>query len=78
MVTEYAETPRRHIFFRSPVARRILYRAEPFLEAFWSEDLLTLLQSLAGEFGKGVEVASHQSFFSGFYRVTEYRLTDSL
>jgi ubiquinone/menaquinone biosynthesis C-methylase UbiE len=78
VVTEYAELPRQHIFCRSPVARRILYRAEPFLEAFWSEDLLGLLRELAGEFGKGVEVASHQSFFSGFYRVTEYRLGEAL
>jgi ubiquinone/menaquinone biosynthesis C-methylase UbiE len=78
VVTEYAESPRGHVFYRSPVARRILYRAEPFLEAFWSEDLLGLLRSLAGEIGKLVEVASHQSFFSGFYRVTEYRLTDRL
>ena len=78
VVTEYAEQPRGHIFYRSPVARKILYRAEPFLEAFWSEDLLGLLQSLAAEFGKGVEVTSHQSFFSGFYRVTEFRLSDRL
>ncbi len=78
VVTEYAELPRSHIFYRSPIARRILYRAEPFLEAFWSEDLLALLQEIAGEFGKDVHVASHQSFFSGFYRVTEFRLSEAL
>lgn len=78
VVTEYAHLPKQHIFYRSPVARRILYRAEPFLEAFWSEDLLELLNELAGVHGKRVTVASHQSFFAGFYRVTEYRLEEAL
>jgi len=78
VVTEYAHLPRQHLFVRSPVARRILYRAEPFLEPFWKEDLLALLQELAEPFGKGVEVTSHQTFFGGFYRVTEYRLTEGL
>ena len=78
VVTEYAQLPKRHVFYRSPIARRILYRAEPFLEAFWTEDLLALLHDLAAGYGKGVEVASHQSFFGGFYRVTEYRLTEGV
>lgn len=78
VVTEYAHLPKQHIFYRSPVARKILYRAEPFLEAFWSEDLLVLLNELAAPHGKEVEVASHQSFFKGFYRVTEYRLVERL
>ncbi len=77
VVTEYSERPEAHLFYRSPVARRILYRAEPFLEGFWSEDLLALLQELAAMQGKSVHVASHQSFFAGFYRVTEYRLADA-
>ena len=67
-----------HIFYRSPVARRILYRAEPFLEPFWKEDMLLSLQQLAEPFGKSVEAVSHQEYFGGFYRVTEYRLTEGI
>lgn len=78
VLTEYAHLPKQHIFYRSPVARRILYRAEPFLEPFWKEDMLELLNELASPLGKSVEVASHQEFFGGFYRVTEYRLPEAL
>ena len=78
VLTEYAQLPRQHIFYRSPVARRILYRAEPFLEPFWKEDMLQSLQQLAEPFGKSVETVSHQEYFGGFYRVTEYRLTEGV
>jgi ubiquinone/menaquinone biosynthesis C-methylase UbiE len=78
VLTEYAHLPKQHIFYRSPVARWILYRAEPFLEPFWKEDMLELLNELAEPVGKAVEVASHQEFFGGFYRVTEYRLTERI
>lgn len=78
VVTEYSHLPKQHIFYRSPVARRILYRAEPFLEPFWNEDLLELLNDLAQPHGKAVEVASHQEYFGGFYRVTEYRLSEGV
>lgn len=74
VVTEYSEIPHKHFFYRFPIARWILLRAEPFLSPFWEENLTELLGELAAPHGKRVEVQSHETHFKGFYRVTEYKV----
>jgi ubiquinone/menaquinone biosynthesis C-methylase UbiE len=78
VITEYSELPTRHFFYWFPIARWILLWAEPFLEPFWNEDLTAVLNEAGSGHGKRVEVASHETRFRGFYRVTEYRVAETL
>lgn len=78
LVTEYAEQPNQHLFSRSPVARKILYRAEPFLQQFQSEDLLALLNALAEPMNQSAKVVAQKTCMNGFYRCTLFRLSDGI
>ena len=74
LLTEYGPLPRHHLLYRFLPTRWLLTRLEPFLDGFWHEDLPTLLAEFAALHGKRVEAFSHATAFSGFYRVTEFRV----
>ena len=74
LLTEYGQLPRRHFLYRFFPSRWLTTRLEPFLDGFWHEELMALLEEVAAGQGKRVEVASQQQVFSGFYRVMEFRI----
>jgi len=73
LITEYAETPRHHLFYRFTPFRWLLGRLEPFLPGFWGEVVEARLcdalkhrgKMLAGE----VEV---EYCFARFYRIMRF------
>jgi ubiquinone/menaquinone biosynthesis C-methylase UbiE len=75
LMTEYGPLPESHMLYRFPPSRWLITRLEPFLDSFWHEDVLSLLQELAASHGKSVEVIAHESIFATFYRVTEFRIS---
>ena len=77
LMTEYGPLPKTHLLYRFPPSRWLITRLEPFLDSFWHEDVLSLLQELAASHGKSVEIVSHTSIFATFYRVTEFRISDT-
>ncbi len=78
IMTEYGELPTKHWLYRFPLSRWITTSLEPFLDSFWHEDIEVLLNDLGKPFHKSVEIISHQSIFASFYRVTEFKVRDSL
>jgi len=77
LMTEYGPLPKSHMLYRFPPSRWLITRLEPFLDSFWHEDVLSLLEGLAASHGKAVEIVSHATIFSAFYRVTEFRVSGS-
>jgi ubiquinone/menaquinone biosynthesis C-methylase UbiE len=76
LITEYAETPLHHLLYRSLPFRGLLHFLEPFLDGFWSEDLLASMESALGEEGKSLCGQPHIEYvFSGFYRVMRLNIT---
>lgn len=75
LITEYGPLPENHVLYRFPPSRWLITRLEPFLDGFWHEDILSLLEELAAIHGKSVEIISHASIFASFYRVTEFRIS---
>lgn len=76
LFTEYGALPVEHFLYRCFVCRWMLTRLEPFLADYWQEDITVLLNDLARPYGKGIDVISHKNIFSGFYRVTEFRIIE--
>ncbi|MDH5182438.1 MAG: rhodoquinone biosynthesis methyltransferase RquA [Gammaproteobacteria bacterium] len=76
LCTEYGALPVEHFLYRCFVCRWVLIRLEPFLAGYWQEDITVLLKDLARPYGKDIEVIYHTNIFSGFYRVTEFRIID--
>lgn len=74
LVTEYAPLPMDHFLYRFSLNRWVLTKLEPFLAEFWLEDVLQLLNEMGKPHGKHVEEISNKLIFSGFYRVTEYKV----
>ena len=74
LLTEYGSLPRHHPLHRFAPSRWLLTRLEPFLDGFWHEDLPALLSEFAMLHGKRVELHAHTTTFSGFYRVSEFRV----
>jgi len=74
LVTEYGALPVRHWLYRLLPARWLMTHLEPFLAGFWREDMTLLLNELASFENKQVELVSYEQIFSGFYRVSEYRI----
>jgi len=74
IMTEYGTLPVNHWLYRFPLTRWLTTRLEPFLDSFWHEDIEAILNKVATDFGKSVEIISHQNIFHSFYRVTEFRL----
>lgn len=75
LMTEYGPLPKTHLLYRFPPSRWLITRLEPFLDGFWHEDVLSLLEELAASHGKCVEIVSHTTIFGAFYRVTELRIS---
>ena len=75
LMTEYGPLPESHLLYRFPPSRWLITRLEPFLDSFWHEDVLSLLEELAVLHGKQVEIVSHAPIFATFYRVSEFRIS---
>jgi len=74
VLAEYGERPENHFLHRLRLTRKVLVRAEPFLDSWWDEDVPALLDELAGPLGKAVARTHCEDHFGGFYRVSEYRV----
>ena len=74
LCTEYAPLPSQHYLYRFPLSRYMLTKLEPFLADYWQEDILTILNTQGSSHGKMVEVISHELLYSGFYRITKFKI----
>lgn len=75
LITEYGPLPTSHWLYRFPPFRWLLTTLEPFLNSFWHENLSALLSEMAALHGKSVQQSWNKSIFSGFYRVTEFKVS---
>jgi len=75
LVTEYAPLPTRHILYRFPPSRWLTTRLEPFLDGFWRDDILALLNEYGKTYGKKARIESDERIFANFYRVTEFQIS---
>jgi len=75
LLTEYAPLPTQHCLYRFPPFRWLLTTLEPFLASFWQLDLESQLRELAAMHGKNISLHWSKSIFSGFYRVSEFRVS---
>ncbi|MDQ6977675.1 MAG: methyltransferase domain-containing protein [Ghiorsea sp.] len=78
LITEYAELPKHHFLYRCFPCRWITTKLEPFLNDFWHENLTEKLQYHAKKHGKHITLVSHTDIFSKFYRVTAYRVGNTI
>ncbi len=75
LITEYAETPRRHWLYRLLPFRWLLGRLEPFLPGFWEEDVAAKLGDTLEQHGKALAGEPCVEYcFAGFYRVMRFNL----
>jgi len=74
LVTEYAPLPEKHFLYRFPPSRWLLTRLEPFLEGFWRDDIVSLLNVHGKVYGKKAVTESDERIFGDFYRVTEFNI----
>lgn len=74
VLTEYGARPEQHLLHRLRMTRRLLVRAEPFLDCWWDVDIPALLEELAEPLGKTVVQTHVENHFGGFYRVCEYQV----
>lgn len=72
VIAEYGEWRGRHFLHRFAPARRILETAEPFLGAFWREDLEAVLAECGCDVGRTVALDGRVDIFGGFYRVLRF------
>ncbi|MDX8394917.1 MAG: hypothetical protein R8K22_00720, partial [Mariprofundaceae bacterium] len=75
LITEYAALPKKHCLYRFLPFRWILTTLEPFLSAFWHEDLEAQLKDSAALNEKKISCISQQMIFSNFYRVLEFKVS---
>lgn len=76
LYTEYGSLPSKHLLYRFSLSKFLLTKLEPFLAGYWEDDILIILKELGRSYGKSVEVVSHTLIFSGFYRVTEFKVVN--
>lgn len=76
LYTEYAPLPEKHFLYRLLPLRALITRLEPFLESYWHEDILSLLQEYGKPWRKSAVIVDNTLIFDGFYRVTEFRIVD--
>ncbi|MFV2005521.1 MAG: class I SAM-dependent methyltransferase [Gammaproteobacteria bacterium] len=74
LITEYGHLPDRHWIYRFAPLRWQLLFWEPFLDAFWREDLTKKLQKAASHWDKKVTLKKEKLVFKGFYRVACYQV----
>jgi len=75
LMTEYAPLPTKHILYRFPPTRWLITYLEPFLDGFWHDDVVGLLNAYGEARGKSAAVISDKRIFADFYRVTEFKIT---
>ncbi len=75
LITEYGPLPTHHWLYRFAPFRWVLTTLEPFLNSFWHDNLPALLNEIGALHGKKVEQSWEKSIFSGFYRVTEFKVS---
>ncbi len=76
LITEYGELTRRHVFHKVPPLRWIFGAAEPFLPAFWSEDLGASIRDRCRSYGKRIRDKLEVLAFGAFYRVVQFTLDE--
>jgi len=74
LITEYGPLPTGHWLYRFFPFRWLLTTLEPFLDGFWHDNLPALLNEMASLHGKSVCQSWNSTVFSGFYRVSEFRV----
>jgi ubiquinone/menaquinone biosynthesis C-methylase UbiE len=75
LITEYGPLPTGHWLYRFVPFRWLLTTLEPFLDGFWHDNLPALLNEIAALHGKSVCQSWNITIFSGFYRVTEFKVS---
>ncbi len=75
VITEYGSEPRTHWIYRFWPLRKILLKYEPFLNAFWCENLTEVLNTQAELSGKSIKLVAAHKVFGGFYRVNVYEVS---
>lgn len=75
VITEYGVEPGVHCLYRFWPVRKLLIRYEPFLEGFWCEDIVAVLQAEAMAHGKVVKLIRSHGIFDDFYRVMVFSVT---
>lgn len=74
VIAEYGENRKRHFLHRFTPMRWTLTTSEPFLNEFWNESLIEVVQQCAARVGKKVELEEQIDIFGGFYRVLRFRV----
>jgi ubiquinone/menaquinone biosynthesis C-methylase UbiE len=74
LITDYGARTERHLLHRNGLLRGIIGYLEPFLPAFWHEDLHAGLAEYAARHELHAAPMHEQAIFGGFYRVVEYRV----
>ncbi|NOR72363.1 MAG: methyltransferase domain-containing protein [Mariprofundaceae bacterium] len=77
LITEYGPLPTGHWLYRFLPFRWLLTTLEPFLDGFWHDNLPALLNEMASLHGKSVCQSWNSTIFSGFYRVSEFKLSST-
>lgn len=74
LITEYAPLPTRHAIYRFTPCRWLITILEPFLDGFWRNDVPSLLNEYGEAHAKRATAISDEKIFSGFYRVSEFKV----
>jgi len=77
LCAEYNNKPTRSFLTRFNLSRKVLTKLEPFLESFWQNDLIALLNDAAAAHGKLVQLRSKTEVFSDFYQVCEFEVIEN-
>ena len=77
VMTEYAPLPSKHILYRFFLSRLLISKLEPFLASYWEDDIVALLGESGRPYGKSIEIVSDSRVYSGFYRVTEFKVVQA-
>ncbi len=74
IIADYAENRHRHFFNRVNIFNSVFEKLEPFLANFWHCDLITELSEQAIRQGRKINIISECYYFSGFYRLLEFKV----
>jgi ubiquinone/menaquinone biosynthesis C-methylase UbiE len=73
LITEYAETPKRHWLFRFMPYRFLIYRLEPFLKEFCQENVVEKMRDALKQNGKSLKGEPKIEYcFANYYRVMRF------
>lgn len=74
VIAEYGEKSAGHFIHRFSPLRWLLTQAEPFLESFWSDNLVDRVIEAGKVVGKEVQLETQTDVFGGFYRILSFRV----